>query len=1002
MADLARRGEAPHVSGKYYSRIHTVVCINPDIPAGSRLAPYRHVDAVGYRELLDLLTTDGPMPPWGDDHWDAFVRHLQLVPEEPDTSRDPSRRATIATLDDYRHRFAAIQRHDLHEYVPVPARVSDHIVPDPVQLLTEAMTGQHIVTFTGRNGAGKSHATRHAALAVAETGAVPVWVRCGEYQRGRFSHALSRAVAPFTTESWLPLLQHATDTGSPIVVILDGLNECADVDRGELLEQLGALRLRLPVAAVITSTVPVGLPDADLNLASVMLDEDTRLAVLASYGHLNGLVGAEAFQTPMELALAGKCGEQLRPAATATELFDAYITHVCPAETTRAGLRCLAVEMDRQLRGSVTTAEARVRLYRDANTSSPTDIDTVLNSPLVTLTQGRVAFIHELFARFLTAEHLVLEARDTAALAAALRDSRHMDLHAHAVALEHDPALRRELLYALADTSLLSDAVRGTFGNETASAIRTDVAGELVGSISVTADAQLIRNPDIPDGFAEGHWEVNRLRTRGQQALLHVAGTCLADGLFLDETHQLLDATDRRCAEEIQTLRDAGYRTPTSAVVQATYSRVCYTDDRELRKLPASVVIEACDHSRFMRQRAVLDPSPARAMWSADTIGPACWGRLTATLLLVNPNDSADLALLPDAITAAWKANGYHLRLTALMTAEQKAHYVDDTTRERIREALEACDADNIVLNSLLFEALASYGSIEPLNDEESIRTEIKAILTAPDNEETWAAARRVVGMVFEDQNLHGPYAEMLTTLPRQDYLHIHVKAARSSEFPFHLDWMMNAIVECIEHADDDARTVLRDAVLAMDWRSPFREETVGAHLIALRGWAVITDKLPPFPTKGVTNARRAWRVTDELLFALLRGTNPADDDLAALWAELLDVCAPAAVDVLAHLKSAKIWENSSTEPSMYERLLATWPDQTRQLIEWAVRNPDRLIATFDNGPAHHAVRQLVADLANIGNMDTVAQLQQYIGDTELGYSAVTAIRSIKQRVQES
>src|SRR5215467_9495672 len=112
-----------------------------------------------------------------------------------------------------------------------------------------AMMDQRVVTFTGPSGAGKSHAARHAAITVAAGGGVPVWVRCGEYQRGRFNHALSRAVAPFTTEPWLPLLRQAASAGSPAAVILDGFNECAPDDRAELLEQLAALRLRVPVAA---------------------------------------------------------------------------------------------------------------------------------------------------------------------------------------------------------------------------------------------------------------------------------------------------------------------------------------------------------------------------------------------------------------------------------------------------------------------------------------------------------------------------------------------------------------------------------------------------------------------------------------------------------------------------------------------------------------------------------------------------------------------------------
>lgn len=1003
MHELARLGEAPRVSGKYYSQFHTVVCVNPDIPVGSHLERYRHVDVVGYQQLLDLLTTNGPKPAWTGEHWEAFARHLQLVPDEPDSAEKAARRATIAALDDYRRRFTAAHERDLHEYVPVPARTPEQEVPDPVPVLTEVMMGQRVATFIGPSGAGKSHATRHAAIAVAASGGIPVWVRCSEYQRGRFSHVLSRAIAPFTTESCLPLLRQAASTGSPAVIIFDGFNECAPDDRAELLEQLDALRLRMPVAVAVTSTMSIALPNPDLDLKAVMPDDATRAALMASHGRADGVASAEAFHTPMELALAARCGQQLRPGATATELFGAYIGHVCPTEITRAGLRRLAVEMDRQLRGSLAIAEIRVLLYRDAGSSTPdAEIDAVLNSPLLTLTQGRSSFTHELFARFLTAEQLVLDAANAAALADALRDPRHADLLVHAVALEHDPGRRRDLLLALAEPSLLGEAVRGKYGSETAAAIHAEVVAALAHATAATADAQLIREGSGPDHMFDGHWKVRTPRTRSQQALLRVAGASLADGRFLDEAGRLLDATDRRCAEQMRQLRDSGHRAAISAVVRATYAGFYYTDERELQKLPASVVVNACDHSRIMRQGLVLKPSPAHAMWDSPTLTPPRWGRLTATLLLLNPDDPDDHKLLPEAFTAAWTANGYHLRLTALDTARENARSADNTTRERMRAALEDCDTQHIFLNGLLFETLAVYGGIDPLNTEESIRAEIDKILAAPNDPNAWGAARRVVGMVFEDQNLHGPYDEVLAGLDPADYFRLHVMAARSEDFPFHRDWMMNAIVKGLDYVDDDAQAVLRKAVLSMDWDSPFREETVSAHLIALSGWAEIADTLPPAANTDGNTAQRAWRIIDELLFALLRGTDPASGKLSALWAELLDMYAPAAVDVLAHLRSVRAWAYNSAEPSMYERLLTAWPDQIRKLIEWAVRHPDQLLATFSNGPAHDRLPSLVEDLAIIGTDDTATLLQSYVSEAEIGKAAVTAIRAIKRRVHRS
>ena len=71
--------------------------------------------------------------------------------------------------------------------------------------------------------------------------------------------------------------------------------------------------------------MPIALSGLVLNLKALMVDNATHTALLTSHGRADDMVGVEAFQTPMELALEAKFGEQLRPGATATELFDAYV-----------------------------------------------------------------------------------------------------------------------------------------------------------------------------------------------------------------------------------------------------------------------------------------------------------------------------------------------------------------------------------------------------------------------------------------------------------------------------------------------------------------------------------------------------------------------------------------------------------------------------------------------------------------------------------------------------
>jgi hypothetical protein len=1001
MRYLARRGEAPPALREFFRCIQTVLCLYPDVPAGSTLMPYNHVDVVDYDQLLQLLGTDGPRPPWTDEHWAAFARQLRLYPQ-PTEPVDAALRAQQTALEDYRLRYAAAHRAGLHEYVPVPARAGTSELPDPGGLLTEAVRAQRLVVLTGPSGVGKSHAVRHAALAVAADGGVPVWVRCAEYQQGRFSVALARAVAPFTAVPWQPLLRRALDDGHPVVVVLDGLNECAPDARTELLEQLGALRLRMPVAAIVTSTVDLPQPVLTdiVEVSAAMPDDDARAALLASYG-ADGMRGAEPFRTPLELSLAAECRAQLPPGAGAAELFDAYIGHRCQAETTRAGLRRLATEMDGQLRGSLTVPEVRAVLHRGAGVTEPdAAVDSVLQSPLLHSAQGRVAFTHEQLARFLAAEQLVLAAPDPAALTVALEEPHHRDLRPFAVALEHDRDRRRELLVALADVELLFAAVRGDFGPLAAVDITAAVTDALTAAAAATQSAELLRDDDYvgSDDEYEVRWRTAAPRSPRQQALLHVAAVGLAEGRFIPETAVLFDVTDHVCATAIGRLREGGHRWPIHAVTRATCAFFTYGPEREAEKLPASVILTTCQHDALHRWHHPEATARATAMWDA-TVTPPRWTRVTAALLLVHTRSREDLALLPELLSAAWAAGGYHLRLEALTVVTEKASVVDEATTSRLRELLEDCNPNNIMLNGTWFDAMAAYDVIEPANSAADIQVQIDAVLADPDNPDACAAARGLVGMLFENQAVLGPYAEVILGLDDARALQLYVMAARADATPFNSDWIMTQIVARLDHAGDAAREVVRAAATTLEWDGLMAHEAVIAHLAALHGWAQLADRLPPPDATAGDLARRAWRLVDELIFDLLRGAPARAAESGQRWAELLYLCAPAAVDVLSHLRSASSW-HSLDGPPAYARLRDAYPDEVRRLLVWGVGHRDRIVATLPAGPLEHRVRALLADLAELGTAETASALQVHALDPEIGPAVVVTIRAIEARMR--
>ena len=181
MRALARRGDVPD-DGPFYRHLDTVVCLHPGIPAGSNLDRFEHVDVIGYDQLVDRLAAPGPRPTWDDPHWDAFARYLGLYRDSPESPEERARRESLAVVDDYRRRFTAGPGISTCTSSSRSRRGwTGRPDGSPLNAIVAAAAAGGTVTVTGPSGGGKSHAARHAALALAGRGQLPVWVRCSEY-----------------------------------------------------------------------------------------------------------------------------------------------------------------------------------------------------------------------------------------------------------------------------------------------------------------------------------------------------------------------------------------------------------------------------------------------------------------------------------------------------------------------------------------------------------------------------------------------------------------------------------------------------------------------------------------------------------------------------------------------------------------------------------------------------------------------------------------------------
>jgi hypothetical protein len=999
MAELANAGLVPGPQrNKFSKHIDTVVCIDPRIPSGSSLHEHAYVSVVGIDTLVDRVTRPGPgLPHWTRDHWDEVIRRLGLYAEGDDAPEELRRRTDAAALEDYRRRFREFTAAGLPPLIPASAVIAGQPgVVDAAALADRLAPQDQRLLLLGASGNGKTHLSKHTALTLTGNGQMVVWVPADDYEKDRLSRSLARAVGPFSIERADALLAKAAEGGAGITVIIDALEKCAH--REKLLKQIHALQRQHPVSVLVTTAHDDNIEQlaatARVELASPSGEERAELA--ATYGTSAGVADSEEYRTRYDITLAAQVARELPAGATTTDVLDSYVRRRAQTETVRAGLRCLAHAMDDGVRTALPVAEAMLTLRRcEGLAATPSAIDDTLASQLVAVQQGRLRFDHERLARFLAAEHLVLVAADGAALAQLLNQPGHRDLRDYALHLESDPVRRYEAIRELGDPHLLADAVRGKFGGETAKQARGDITELLIRATATAAEATFTVD-DVEQVTIFGTWHGARQWTPTERGLLGATGHCVRDGVFLHEVGGLMDATDVALRAAIAQLREAGNRAPITTVVGSTFGPY---NDRSYAPA-ASIIAHATEMSRVFTGDTSVEPT-ATPMWRTN---PRCYGRLYMAAMLSHPvrhPDDADN--LPALVETGLSMGGYHLRLELLQAAQFGCYVVESEVRQRMIDVLEGYTpaTGDLGTSTLLIEALASYGAITPMTSLGDIQDSIAEILRDPDDPDQCRLARGIVSSMFEDERVLGPYSEAVDSLSDDQRLTLFAMSALAPgiDYSFSTAYVMRHLADGVQGDGGIVARALAQGVGTVPDDDMMRQEVVAAHLHALRGWAKIAPTLPP-AAKPIGLTAIAWRLVDELLLSLFCGGNAAART-EEIWQRLITDLPADATAILNDIYHAMLMNYPGEEHfSPHQTLLAAYPEQVRQVLEWALTHRDEF-----TGPNRRGVWDIgsyvVRVLGQAGTGETADLLRHnYVHDAELGEDAVAAVHAIDARTQ--
>ncbi len=1013
MRNLASGNRVPSSDDGFFRHIDSIVAIWETVPDGSDISPPNYVTVIGYSELVERLGEHGPVVPWSDDDWDEFARYQDLYQPEEVSESEQQRRDSLAMIADYRLHTKDNLAEGLSPLVDLGAVGNDGNATSADDIYRKVANGG-TVAIVGHSGSGKSYLAKHLAVNHCDAGRVVIWVQASDYTKGQFKKLLAEAVGPFSAEPWRNLISACRDGGVAVTIVVDGLNECPDAERAELLRRLRAFTRQHPAGMLVTTTDTGGL-NGTLRADIVNVcepDETTRKEILELHGARYPERISSQFRTPHELSIAAECENELSANSTTTELHDAYIRRHASSETLRSGLRSLATRLHAKLCTSMPLSEGASILASGDTGFDAHQTDTVLSCPLLETDRHRVRFRHELLGQHLAAEHLVRTADSGNGLGETLGVPANKVLARPALSIESDSILVWDALQTLCEGNLISCAVSGEFGAETRQKATEAIRDVLRTGISNTESDRVGfegTHPGTLEGIENGLgcWVIDRQWTQLEKQLLACAGTALIRGLFAEEVCELVDRTDELCLARVRILKAEGIRNPASAVVAATYGPTLGPSDQ---CLAATIVAKSYQNAEMMagpRDSRVSNGLAGRL--SADA-GDNSWGRYYLAVLSINPADRADRTVFAPLFRRAWEAGGYHLRLEALQKAEHIALFGDaaETHRAEIIEILESLETENVFLGSSIVEALALFGQIENETDPNELREMILEVISDLDRVDSCQQAVSIISCQFEDQNIVGPYYEAVETLTPHQKARLLVMAARGSETvdSLFLDWTFGQLAAIVPAGDPDIDSAAQ-AVFATLFDGPPEnaiapQQAALACLHAIRGWAKLGPALPP-KSNDLTATQRNWRLVASLLFRYER-----DDALVEVeetWQALLAEPGRTAA-TLAQIEDAGLLSRSDEEAQEFISrnyigcLAADYPEHMRRLLEQSLDD-------FDNKslPWHSRGRDTakftIRNLGIVGDETTAERLRVYTLDPETGATAVEAIRRINDRVAQ-
>jgi len=971
------------------------VVVAPKLPAGSDVPASDFKVAVTDTSGLAALTAKRSSLYLSRDQWRAFAQELRLRRVQTiGAACNPKLLEQGELLASYRSEFLRTYSADVDVLKSDIYVLGDEAL-DAYQVADRTAHEGEDLLIQGPSGCGKTLLAKKVAIHCLEQGHVPIFLQA-KYFAGKLGESIEREAILLGAPSAASLIKAASATGSPLVLVLDGYNECSPTEQLALTRSLAAAAQRYGARLIISTQVGIARPDLiDPKLVAVKEpDKALKTAIAESSAGKTGYrldYLLDSVSSGLEADLIGRVGATLADGASRFGLFDAYARQKL-GDVASEGIRLLAAvagQLIDRMSFSLSIRDfdrlaAAERIHGDV-------LGRILATGLVAKRSDRVSFRHELIFSAFAAESIVRQSNhDVEGVLRALSAPKYRNARSLILGAYDDDEFVVSVLARTTDADLLRAASDGECGLAASrwTAARSEQLLEKLTSEAAAVKFSLTDGTWSEAGVSEesaSEW------TPAECALMKTISDGVWRGSYLDQILHTVGVMDQSLSRGFQALRKEARERKIALRSGLFADAYVISGKAGISRLLGCIF---CNDRMFRAgESEVLNK--LKRKWEQ----PRTPGQTYLLLMLVRFAENKEFVvphILP-LLGKDWKYQPYHLQLELL----NFVHFIrlsDDELRQELIGALDAL-LPNVgpVLSGFVIEALEQMGALEKEVNQhvDIVRTELRNLLSGPADEDKCAGAWRAYVCQF-DHPFSAAYCEAMQELGQGDRKRLLAMACRGVD---HAGMFVAPLIQETVKFKDRSVTAALERWLAL----PAVESAMPQEAVSVFVWAHVGLGMldVPLPTRlGTEDApeKSALAAFGELYYWLHR-QDLTPDELDHACASVLDaLLGPSRFGAASALHM--VTRSMSHESGVRESVLRKFPGAMASICRNALRQSGHQIGYFPHflHDKREVLRFSVDLIGHVGGTEDLPLLRRLSEDTEIGESAIKAIQLIERR----